>query len=131
MSLRPHPIGPIALTLPPVLPRDIHGVRAGHLAALLRALDQVAEENPRFLLFLLVGPLVSQQQPFPDRDRDRDRPPHVIEPGGIAAKVQVPVTALIPVTIADQVVDGDIIDIALLCLGHPVLKRLIAGIEEF
>ena len=55
--------------------------------------------------------------------------------GHFVAKVQVSVTALIPVTIAGQVVDEDITDIILLllCLGHPVPKRPIAVIviEEF
>ena len=94
------------------------------------------EENPQFLLFPLVGPLLFPQQPFADRDRDRghslDHPPDVAEPEGFIDEVQVSVTVLIPVTTAGQVVDEDITDIVLLlCLGHPVPKRPIVLIEEF
>lgn len=133
MPLHPQPIGHV---IPLVLPRDAHDARAGHLVALPHALGQAVEENPQFLLFPLVGPLLSPQQPFADRGRDRDHPPDhppdVAEPEGFIAEVQVSVTALIPVTIAGQVVDEDITDIALLlCLGHPVPKRPIVVIEEF
>ena len=98
MSLRPPAIGHAVPALPLVLPRDALDAHVGHLVALPHPLDQVVEENPQSLLFLLVAPLLSRQQPF--HDRDRGHPPSVIDLEGFAAEVQVPVTALIPVTIA-------------------------------